>query len=215
MSVNVKVTDAKTRQTATVFENGSILNREDPKPPFGGRQRMRIFRQFLTDDGTSSGDNDMRVDGSTTPVEFWIGADQEDDIYLKRLSFVVADASASLNNFGNLTPLVNGCELEYEDEKGVSTIHEALQTNWDFIRLCSGNPAFGQTTNAFRASNVSGNAEGYIPVLDLVDTFGFRWGVKLAAGSEQRMLLRVNDLISSILMDEFNVIAYGFTRSPD
>ena len=123
-------------------------------------------------------------------------------------------AGQTLSEWGNTnSALTNGCRLFYTDESGEVDIHDALKTNWDFIRLCLGNPAFGDGSAAFRASNVSGASEGYIPFLDTRQTFGFRWGIRLAAGSSQRVTLRVRDNVSAI--DQFDCIAYGFERLPD
>ena len=95
--------------------------------------------------------------------------------------------------------------------KGTVTIHDALQTNFDFIRLCAGNPSFGDAAGAFRADNVSSTSEGYLPILDFRSTFGFKWGLRLKVGSQQKLILRVNDNVTGV--DQFDCIAYGFTRS--
>ena len=124
-----------------------------------------------------------------------------------------ADAGQTLSEFGNTNAaLTNGCVLEYVDEDGPVTIHDALKTNWDFIRLSGGSPAFGDAAAASRASNVSGTSEGYIPFLDLRKTFGFKWGFRLASGSRQKIVLRVRDDLT--VPDQFDCIAYGFERSP-
>lgn len=156
----------------------------------------------------------MAVDGSTTNVNFWVPAGQENDRYICRLDFVIADAGQGLNEFANTnSALTNGCRFFYEDDLGEVDIHDALKTNWDFVRLAGGNPAIGATTDAFRASNVSGASEGYIPQLDLRTTFGFRWGLRLAFGTVQRLVITIRDDCTAA--DQFDVIAYGFERLPD
>lgn len=198
---------------AEVADSGALSVVERPFPPFAIDQNVRPFRQFLTVDGTPTGSSDMLVNGSVTPVEFFVEAPQDDDLYIIRLSFIVVDVNMSLNNFGNIAALANGLRLFYTDERGEVDIADSLQTNFDIVRLCSGNPSFGNTTNAFIANNVVGNAEGIIPVLDLKDTFGFRWGLELKNGSVQRIALTVRDDITGI--DAMNVIAYGFFRLSD
>ena len=199
-----------TEITAKVDNSRALCVIENPFPPFGVNSGMRIFRQYLTDDGTSTGSNDMAVDGSSTNVEFWVQADPDKDRYITSLSFVIADAGADANQFGNITALSNGCQLEYEDTLGVVTIHEALTTNFEFVRLCQGSPAFGTGASAFRVPNVAGNSEAYIPVLDLREVFGFKWGINLQAGTDQKLVLRIRDNVSGI--DQFDCIAYGFDR---
>ncbi len=201
------------RTEAQVEKSGAVSVVERPFPPFGVRQNVRPFRQFLTIDGTPGGSNDMLVDGSVTPVDFFVTAQQEADLYIIRLSFIVTDQNMTLNQFGNIGALANGVRLFYTDELGEVDIATSLQTNFDFVRLCSGLPSFGDGTSAFIANNVDFISEGIIPILDLKDTFGFRWGLELRNGSMQKVVLTINDDITGI--DAMNVIVYGFLRLED
>ena len=200
-----------------IDKTGATVSIDRPVPPYvgiEGSQPMRPFRQFLTDDGTSTGDQDMTVDGSSTPVDFFVPAPQEDDLYICIMSFVLTEPSMGLNEWANTgSPLSNGVRIFYEDEKGEEDIHNAGLTNWDLIRLCLGDPAFGSGATTFRASNVVGTDEGYVPFLDLRKTFGFQWGVLLRGGTKQKLVIRIQDNITST--DGFDCIAYGFTRSKD
>lgn len=201
------------RTEADVEASGAVSVVERPFPPFDVMQNVRPFREFLTDDGTPSGSSDMLVDGSVTPVDFFVEAPQTEDLYVTRISFIVVDQNMTLNQFGNIGALTNGLRLFYTDELGEVDIADALQTNFDFVRLCSGLPSFGEGTNAFIANNVDFISEGIIPVLDLKDTFGFRWGLEFRNGSKQKLVLRVRDDITGI--DAMNVIVYGFLRLED
>ena len=155
----------------------------------------------------------MLVDGSVTPVDFFVEAPQDADLYVTRLSFIVVDQNASLNTFGNIPALTVGCRLFYTDELGEVVIAEALQTNFDIVRLGSGLPSFGDGTTAFIANNVDFISEGIIPILDFKDTFGFRWGLELRNGSTQKLILQIRDDITGI--DAMDVICYGFLRLED
>ena len=201
------------RTEVEVEKSGAMSVLDQPFPSFGVGQNVRPFRQFLTDDGTPTGSSDMLVDGSVTPVDFFVQAPQAIDLYITRLSFIVVDMNMTLNSFGNIAALTNGLRLFYTDELGEVDIADSLQTNFDIVRLCSGLPSFGDGTAAFIANNVVGNSEGIIPVLDLKDTFGFRWGLQFRNGSTQRLVLRIRDDITGI--DAMNVIIYGFLRLED
>jgi len=201
------------RTEVGVEKSGAMSVVERPFPPFGVQQNVRPFRQFLTDDGTPTGNSDMLVDGSVTPIDFFVEAPQDRDLYVTRVSFIVVDQNMSLNTFGNISSLTNGLRLFYTDELGEVDIAEALQTNFDIVRLCSGLPSFGDGTTAFIANNVDFISEGIIPVLDLKDTFGFRWGLEFRNGSTQKLVLRIRDDITGI--DAMNVIIYGFLRLED
>jgi hypothetical protein len=212
--IRVKILGSGPKRTeARVSESGAVSVVERPFPPFGVQQNVRPFREFMTDDGTATGSSDMLVDGSVTPVPFFIQAPQDEDLYIIRLSFIIVDLNMVLGEFGNIGALTNGMRLFYTDERGEVTIADPLQTNFDFIRLCSGLPSFGDGTGAFIANNVVGVSEGAIPILDLKDTFGFRWGLELRNGSRQKLELTIRDDITGI--DAMNVIAYGFTRLPE
>ena len=209
MSVRTTIEDGSGKgYLAKVSPQGFLYTQEAPYPPADEETKITVYREFLTldNDGTTT---DMRVNGSTTPQEFYIQAEPDFDIYITTVSFVIADVNATLDKFGNITALSNGCRFYYEDNNGVINIGTNLVSNFEFVRLCQGNPPFGSAADAFKANNVVGGSEGYIPVFDF-RTFGFKWGLKLAAGSLNKLLLEVNDNITGI--DAFNAVAYGFRR---
>jgi hypothetical protein len=198
-------------QIAKVVNGGALLTQNVPFPPLGEIEQMKIYNEYLTlnGDGTTF---DMRVDGSVTEQEFSINAENDNDIYISSLSFVIADSGAALNLFGAITALANGCVLSYQDETGEDIIiSDTLVSNWEFVRLCNGNPPFGSGNNTFRANNVVGTSEGFLPFLDLKQVFGFQWGIKLRANTLQKFKLTVRDDVTGV--DAFNVIAKGFRRS--
>lgn len=212
MAVKANIEDGSGNgNLAKVSNEGFLFTQEAPFPPSGEETKITVYREFLTlnNDGTT---NDMRVDGSTTSQYFWINAEPNFDIYITTLSFLISDAGAELDEFGNLPALTNGCRLFYEDNNGEINIGTDLVSNFEFIRLCQGNPSFGNAADAFRARNIVGASEGYIPVFDFRN-FGFRWGLKLKAGTNNRLVMEINDNVSSI--DGFNATAYGFRRVLD
>lgn len=204
MSTPTRIVDSATGSEAKVDNARALLTVESPRPP--DEELVTIpYRAYFTN---SAGANDMRVDGSTTPVDFCINADPEFDIYLDTLSFLIADAGATLNDFGNLPALTNGVEFSWiTQDFGTTIIHEGLTTNFEFVRLCGGNPPFGDAAGAFRANNVSGVSEGYIPILDFSDMFAMPWGLRLRAGTLDKICFKIQDNVSTI--DAFNVVAYG------
>lgn len=212
MAVKANIEDGSGNgNLAKVSNEGFLFTQEAPFPPSGEETKITVYREFLTlnNDGTT---NDMRVNGSTTSQYFWVNAEPNFDIYITTLSFLISDAGAELDEFGNLPSLTNGCRLFYEDNNGEINIGTDLVSNFEFIRLCQGNPSFGNAADAFRARNIVGASEGYIPVFDFRN-FGFRWGLKLKAGTNNRLVMEINDNVSSI--DGFNATAYGFRRVLD
>lgn len=200
------ITDGKgTGNKAMIDDQGALSVSVATYPPLI-TQKSKIYRAYLA---TSAGSTDMKVNGSVTNVEFYISASGTADRYITQLSFVIADVNATLDKFGAIAALTNGCKLTYERLGETITIHNALKSNWDFVRLSLGNPAFGYTINAFIAHNVYGNSEGVIPVLDFTRIIP-PYGIKLDKGTIQKLILTVRDDCTGV--DQFDCIAYGFDR---
>lgn len=182
-----------------------------------------IYRKFLTLDNDGS-TVEMTVDGSTTPQRFTINAEPDKDIFITSLSFQILGTGITLGEdfAGSGSPLTNGCRLFYKDNvNGEVNIGTQLQNNFDFIRLCQGNPAFADPTlGPFIAPSITssgggkgGNvADGIIPVLDVKSVFGLAFGIRLNADTKDELVLEVNDNLSTGLGvgASFNIIAYGF-----
>jgi hypothetical protein len=178
-------------------------------PPINEKLASLPFRQYFTDDGTATGTSDMKVVGTlAAPLLFYITAKQDVDVWVKTISIEISDASATLSKFGNVTALTNGVLFEWiTNDKGTVEIHEGLKSNWDFVRLCAGNPSFGDGAGAFRAGNVSGTSEGYTPVMDASVVFGLPYGFRLRKGTKDRLQFSVRDTTTGV--DSFNIVGYG------
>lgn len=193
---------------AKVNGEGEVSVVVHPHPPLDEDQTALPFRQYFTDTGDSSGSNDMTVNGSSTSQGFYICAQEEKDLYIKSVSIVIADAGATLNEFGNLSELTNGCTFDWTSQaEGNIVIADELKTNWNFVRLAGGNPSFGDGSAAFRANNVSGASEAYTPFLDFYNIFGLQYGIRLRKGTTDCLRFLINDNVSGL--DEFTAIGYG------
>jgi len=199
-----------TGQHQLVAPSGAAFVVADTVPAYGIDSPSAPFVQHLTSD---SGSNDMRVVGTTAdPVRFYIRASKTADRYITALSFVIADVGMSLNEFGAIVALTNGCRLSFRNNLRTAQFVVELRSNFDFVRLCLGTPAFGNAANAFQATNAVGASEAYMPVLTLFDQappHGFR----LAAGSNDFVVFEVRDNTTGV--DAFNCIAFGHDRFPD
>lgn len=227
MSRRTTIQDGEgTGKNAQVDPGGYLFVQPAPFPPDDNRDIQLIYRQFLTlnGDGTTS---DMLVDGSVTSQIFTIPGEPDNDIYITSLSFIIAGDGIVLGDdfAGSGVALTNGVRIFYEDQNGEVNIGTQLKTNFDFIRLCQGNPAFADpTAGPFIAPNIQGAsgkgatpANGILPVLDFQRIFGFQYGLKIARDTNNTLSLEVNDNLTTGLglNAAFNVIAYGFKRKQD
>lgn len=209
MTVPVAIIDGQgSGIAATVNIEGALEVVVHSHPASTDRITTIPSRKFFTDNGLVTGNSDMRVNGSINPQSFFIEALENTDGFVKTISIVIADQSATLNKFGNLAALTNGVEFSYvSDEFGTVVIADALKTNFDFVRMSLGSPAFGDGTAAFRANNVSGNSEAYIPVINMAILFGMPFGLRLRAGTKDRIVFTVKDDLTGV--DQFDIIGYG------
>jgi len=192
---------------AKVDPEGSLNMVVHPHPPLTETREGIPLVQYLTDDGLATGDRDMRTDGSVNNVSYYISAHPTLDMYIQTMSIVIADAGASLNEWGAQSALTNGMKLTWSTLEGEVVINNELKSNWDFVRMALGYPAFGTGTNSFKANNVIGGSEGFIPIMRFKDMFGMPWGFKLRAGTTDRITMLVRDDNSNI--DQFDALCLG------
>jgi hypothetical protein len=181
-----------------------------PHPPIREDIAPLPYSQYFTDNGTSTGSNDMRVDGSGDFVEFYISALEEMDIYIKSITIQISDPGARLDRFGALTALTNGIEFFYHEKAiGDLVINDSIKTNLDFFRDATGGKDFGDGTGAWKADIAGGGGEDtYFPSLDLGIRFGLVWGLRLVAGTDDRLSFRIKDDLSTGI-STFNIKGYG------
>ena len=122
---------------ARVDSEGEVSVVVHPHPPVGEVVLVQPFRQYFTDDGRSTGSSDLRVNGATNSVDFYISALRDYDIYIKSISIVIGDGGTpALNKYGELTQLTNGVQwVLFDQELGEYELHDGIKTNLEFIRI--------------------------------------------------------------------------------
>jgi hypothetical protein len=195
-----------TRYGANVESDGSVVSSASPHPPLTP-QKIEPFKQFLTDDGTATGSDDMGVDGSSTNVDFYIKASDTNDRYIKGLSILVGYASAGKPYlWGDGAALTNGMRLFYTNKSGDHDIDTAIKTNTELLRI--GNNSVVPANWEIRHVGAL-NDYGYLIKIDLVE-FSHSQGIKLDSGTTQRLVMCVRD--DATAATTFNVQAIGFDR---
>jgi len=200
----------QTGQTLKVGKEGEIDVVIHQHPPIDEVRPALPFRSYFTDDGTTTGDNIMRVDGSVAFVDFYVKASQDYDIYIKYITTEIGDGGTpSLNKFGNLSALFNGVAFLWDTQTEPEyELHEGIKTNKEFIRIASDSAGFGDGVNAFLADVSGGGSEkSYLPNFDTTEIYGLPWGLRLKKGSLDRIVFRVQDNLTGLTT--FNAIATG------
>jgi hypothetical protein len=206
MALPVHITDGRgTKHRAAVHDDGALGVIAHPEPPFLP-QKTELFRQFITDDGTSTGSNDMGIDGSVTNAEFWIPAHAENDRYITKLNIVVAyAASGAPYKWADGDALTNGTEILYTSLRGERVMHDGIKANQDLMRIDESG-----VSTAWEVRHVNANNDyGFFTTI-LLSTVMPPFGMKLDAGSNQKLLVRVRDDATDAIT--FNMIAIGFDR---
>lgn len=205
--IDVQLTDGRGRSNrAKVNGEGELSVVVHPHPPRDEEISALPFRNYFE----LSGSNDMTVNGSVNSQDFVINAAQDFDIYIKSISVVIGDGGTpALNKFGALSALTNGVEWVYfTQEQGEYQLHEGIKTNLEFIRLAVDTAAIGTGTDAFLADVSGGGTEkSYLPNIDIAETYGMPYGLRLMKGSTDKLIFRVKDDLTGLTT--FNAISYG------
>lgn len=209
--LDINIVDGKgSGRKARVNGEGELSVVVHPHPPIAETIEAFPFRQYFTSNGLSTGINDMAINGSTNEVEYWVNASQYFDIYIKYISVEIGDGgSPNLNSFGSLPALTNGVEwIWFNQEEGEYELHEGIKTNKEFIRVGTDTASIGTGTDAFLADVSGGGSEkSYLPSIDIAESYGLPWGMRLRKGSTDKIIFRVRDNLTNLTT--FNIVSYG------
>ena len=209
MPIKSHITDPSTGQKAQVVNDGELLVSQVTSPPMLP-QKCEVFRQAFTDDGKSSGSSDMLVDGSATPIPFWIPADDDNDRYITSINIIVSDDASKLKYFGATNVLTNGCQLFYTRSDGtIVVIHDAIKTSWDLMRM---GLLESPLVEIKPAKDITAKVDAFVSVIDFTKVLP-PYGIKLDKGTNQKLTFRIHDdLTAANMPDEVDAVAYGFER---
>lgn len=190
-----------------IGREGEVHVVEHAHPPINENIFVQPYRMRFTD---VNGSEDMTVDGSSTSVDFSIRAEQDYDVFVKTIFVEIADGgNPALNKFGALSALANGVEWIYSNnEFGDYTLHEGIKTNKEFIRIGIDTHGIGTGVDAYLADTSGGGTEkAYLPIIDMAEMYGIRFGFRLRKGTNDKITFRINDNLSGLSV--FDAIAYG------
>jgi len=206
--IKTKIKDGRgTNNFVKVGDEGELSVVVHPHPPKDEEVSTVPFRSYFLNNGS----NDMIVNGATNFVDFSIDASPDYDIYLKSISVEIADGGTpTLNKFGALTALNNGVAFYYFNQnQGLYELHEGIKTNLEFIRIAVDTGAIGTGSDAYLADvSGGGTSKSYLPLLDIEETYGMPFGLRLVKGTTDKLIFRIQDNLAGL--DRFTAVAYGF-----
>jgi hypothetical protein len=209
MSLSSKIIGEDGKALA-VYGEGYCTVAVHQHPPVNESITALPFRQYFTDNGGLTGSNDMSVNGGVNFVDFYITANPEYDIYIKYITVEIGDGgSPALNKFGALAALTNGVGFLWDSQTEPDyELHEGIKTNKEFIRIASDTAGIGTGIDAFLADVSGGGSEkSYLPNMDMTEIYGLPWGLRLKAGTKDKIIFRVQDDLTGLTT--FNAIATG------
>ncbi len=89
---------------------------------------------------TNGGSDDMRVDGSVTPVDFTVTADSTQDFIITEVKLLAQDGNINLSRFMDST-ITNGLEFTITSEGGTVTFPDIITTR-DLLHIFTSNSEY-------------------------------------------------------------------------
>jgi len=108
--LKTSIHDQAQGHSLAIEDDGSINVYVIPQPPKDAEQTTLPFTEYLKLNGT--GTQSFLINGAVTNQDFYVAA-KDYDVYISTIVFEIADAGATLAQFGALTALTNGLDFYY------------------------------------------------------------------------------------------------------
>ena len=208
MSVKTEIQDGGgSSRTASVTEDRALLVTSLPTSsqgvPSSVLTRLRQLREFFTD---SAGATNQRVDGSTTPVEYTVEAAPNLTKWITGFRIIIEAngfeiSTADFRDYGatGSPGLTNGIDIE-AFQGGVTTSISAspIQTSGDYLNYAD------DFTNFVNAITSQADYLQFVFKLDEP--------VVLTDGSEDKLIIRINDDLVTALQSTVGAQQYAIAR---
>ena len=159
------------------------------------KTEQSILLRDMTLDGSPAGNPNANVDGSVTPVKFYITPSANQDIEVVQVGIEVSDSgNPGLDDYGNIAgPLLNGIQFFVEVDGVEVNVFNPLTSNRELINL---GPVVERA--AFSGSTV-------------VNLYSFNaWqhaksGLMIRGDRNEKFGVKINDNLSSLIAHTFVV----------
>lgn len=145
---------------------------------------------YLGELGLNNGNTEMKVDGSITPVHFYIQADPTKDTIITKAKLQIYAVKHDNNTIGEYQELTNGIDMYYN--KGENNIYqlEAAKNNGDLILQSGNTDNFTHSINWNIIPTNSDLNNILIITLDFKANIG---GLTLKAGTTNKLEVKISD----------------------
>ena len=192
MAIDALITDPATKTRARVSEVNESLHVQQTipdVPKIGSENRYRYFNELLGTTGAGAGTTTQSVDGSVTPVEFYIQSAEDYDINITEIEILIWSNQIANNKFADLTALTIGYDLKVRESGEETFIIEKATTTGELTLFPAGD--FVELAN-WNASN--DNARSIKIDIEKAVT----GGIRLGRGVKDRLIAVVNDNLTGI-----------------
>jgi len=197
-----------------VLQDGEIYRlavdaKVDSSPTFpetGSENVVQYYSRLLGTTGADSGITNMNVNGSVTPVEFYIEAESTYDIRIMNIVITIVDGAISHSKFGAILPLTNGWDLKVVEGVSPTFIITKATTGGELLQQSGSLYLFGNGTTVNIIPNSAVNEDTFlvnVPISEYIPG-GFRIGL---SGVDKIQAI-VNDNLTGLTKMTVRVIGY-------
>lgn len=202
--IKSKIYDGSGNNTAACVIDNALVVTQAPFPPTVG-SRIRLVNQPFMD---AAGNEDMNIDGATTPTNFYVQAGNGSNLYITKIVVTVGyGTSGELFEFADGgAALTNGIFVHYDDGLGGEVEIVNAKSNLSFQRSALQSSNTNWEARGFAALN----DYGYFVAINLSEAMP-PYGIELDAGTNQRLVATIRDDLS-VTVDLLQMRAIGFER---
>lgn len=194
MAVKTQINDPATGKEAIVSKyNALTINDIFPDvPPVGTANRYRYLGGFLGTAGLGLGTLDEAVDGSVTPVEFYVAANNDYDIHITHAMVFVGNTTIAHPSFGGGAPLTNGWDLKSIESDVDSFLIEKAKSLSQIIMQTGAREGYGDGAKAWEITAFgTAGLDGFVATIHISQYIP--GGIRIGRGTVDRFVSVIND----------------------
>jgi hypothetical protein len=199
MPIDAYIRDPSTQTGLHINTEGTLGNVEHAHPSMDDEINLLPYRADFELNGSAQMAG--AVGTLAAPVDYCIAASNEYDTWIKTISTEITDTNPAARLFGSLPRLTNGVSFVWISQDAGERTLATIRSNFELIRYGStSTPAWGAGTTSFIISNaVANNDDSYLVSVDLNALLGFRWGLRLRKGTNDRIVWRIQDDLTGLV----------------